>query len=435
MNFYHNALNCYTNRTTPTFIEPIMNIQSNVNYGGNKAKRQYKDQGGKGYKYQKVDSTDKVKPLGLGSEKYNTQTPQQLWLDLYQNLAAEFPHCACMIIDGVPEAIIDPPQPVMPPGLNAQARDLWKVTVLKGHTSDLERLKSMRQRNIDEEHSIASSMKQAGVTDLMSKRLTSTYAIGNPTGVFWLTSLLIADIKNMLTNAYNTSLAVLPQDRIEIGRQNFEWFKMMDYMSYDQFAAKYRDALITRAQTTGTMLSPSEECFHFLAKLPQQYAVIRSEYASGEARNNIRLSSGQLALEGIGYPTTLDELILTVQASIEASNKTKIGGGIATSYATITDGRGRGGRGRNQGRGGRGRGRGQSQISGKPQTYGQPQTHTAVGRTPFKYPDYLTHVQTGDKKKWIDLVKADNPIDYGRLPCKICCEKGKIGLHFNQFHT
>jgi len=219
LNFYHNALNCYTNRTTPTFIESNMNTQPNANSNGYKGKRPFNKGYSKSSKYQKLDSTtDNVKPLGLSSEKNHTQTPQQLWIDLYQNLSAEFPHVACMIIEGVPDAIIDPVQPPMPPGMNAAARDMWKHTVLKGYTSDLERKKSMRQRNIDEEHSIASKMKQA-VTDLMSKRLNVTYAIGNPLGISWLTSLLIADIKNMMINVYNTSLAVLPQDRIEIGRQ------------------------------------------------------------------------------------------------------------------------------------------------------------------------------------------------------------------------
>lgn len=371
-------------------------------------------------KYRAIDYSVKptTHPMGLDSEK-NHQTLPQFWDQLFKELVSEYPRIACLIIDGTPTPLIVPIQPVAPIGGTAADKRLWEGTTLKGYMYDVERLKTEIKADMKDQAAMCGKIKQY-VTALLNDRLRSHYPINANGAPIWSTTESVTAIKAMITQVHNSSKSVLPEQRLQQARANFTWIKMQDHQSLDVFALRFRQALTDWDQCLPPQTN-AEKCYNFLSKLTSEYENIRADIAIGEAKNEMRRSNGQLSIEGTGYPLTLDELILQIQASKESSNKSRSSGKQAVSFTTQAGtGNGRGGRGQ---RGGQGRGQ-----SGRSQ-------NGSTSTTTTKLSSELTNKHTGIVKKWIDMTKTDNPLDYGINPCQKCKDLGLLGLHLTKFHT
>jgi len=377
------------------------------------------------FKYQRTDPTMKMKTASLGLEsEHNKQTLTQFWEQLHKEFSPKYPNCACLLIDGVPTPLVVPVLPVAPPG-NAAAIRIWEHTILKGYTNDVESNKKEIKDRDKEQTSMCGELKQY-VTTLLNDRLTSHYPMNNVGAPIWTTTDKIAEAKLMICTVHNASKSVLPQQRIEMAKRNFDWIKMLEHQSLDIFAHRFRQGLIERNQSIAPY-TEQEKCYQFLSKLTSEYEAIRSDIAIGESKNEIRRAAGQAVIDGAGYPTTLDELILQIQASKESSTKSKTTGKQAVSYLTLA------GRGRGNGRGAQ---TGSNAQAGRTTQTGRgaqaSQTYRAYNN---HYSNDLKNIHTGVIKKFNDMTKDDNPVDYGRNPCKECQKHGVVGLHFHKFHV
>lgn len=380
-------------------------------------------------KLQRTEGESSVIHLGLWNE-HTKQTLSVFWEQLYQNLASDYPLNACSIIDVLPDEIEPPVQPIMMGGLSGAEKKLWEQTVLKGFTSDVETYKSEIRALKKERVSLVAKVKQF-VTPLLHDRLCTVFGADNALGLTWISTTSVAELKTMVTSAYNASKSVLSQNRQSMARDRFEWVKMLPNEPYDQFVLKFRRAVIERDQDLSTPLTEHEKCYYFLKKLNDNYEAVKVDVASGESKNEIRLSSGLPPMDGFGYPATLDLLVTSVLASYEASNRHKSTGYNSSSFVTVTDT----GRGRGKGRGHTTRGRGGRSGRGPsiPPASAIPTTNVNI-KANGKYPDVLVNLKTGLKKSWTEMSIDDNPVEYGRPSCRTCLLKGNVGLHFSKFH-
>ena len=375
-------------------------------------------------KYEVQHEPIAVTPIGLYTEG-NRQTLSMFWNQLYQFLAPDFPLNACYIINGTPTAPIVPTQPVMMNGLSAAEKRLWEHTVLRSYSSDLEYFKTELKSIQKERVSLCSKIRQY-VTPLLHDRLMTQYAIDN-VEMSWMTCDSVINMKLMISNVFNNSKAVLSQNRQFMVRDHFESVRMNANESFDKFTLRFRQEMDERDSML-IPLSHSEKCFHFLKKLNDSHESIKVEIASGESKNEIRRSAGLPPIEGFGYPSTLEELIVSVRASQEASVKQKSNNSNSVSFVTTASVSKTTTRPNQTKLSSRGRGR---SGPSKPSTP-SPNANAMVGG---KYPDVLVHLNSGIKKKWSDMDKDDNPIDYGRPTCKTCLSKGTAGFHFTKFHV
>ena len=283
-------------------------------------------------KYEVPTELITVTPMGLYTEG-NRQTLSMFWNQLYQLLAPDFPLNACLIINGIPTVPTIPEQPVMMQGLSAAEKRLWENTVLKGYTSDLESYKTEIKLIKKERISLCSKIKQYA-TPLMHDRLITQYAVDNAE-MSWMTCESVTNTKLMVSAVYNNSKAVLSQNWQSIAREHFELIRMNANESFDRFTLRFCQEINERDSIL-TPLSHSEKCYYFLKKLNDSYESIKVEMASGESENKIRRAAGLLPIEGFGYPSALEELIVSVRASQEASAKQKTNNFNSVSFVTTT---------------------------------------------------------------------------------------------------
>ena len=241
----------------------------------------------------------------------------QFWDQLYKEFSSKYPHCACLLIDGVPTPLVIPVMPIAPPG-NAAATRVWEHTVLKAYTYDVERnKKEIRIREL-EQISMCGELKQY-VTTLLNDRLTSHYPMNIVGSPIWTTTEKIAEAKEMMSNVHNASKSVLPQQLTDVAGGNPDWIRTLDSQSLDIFAHRFRQGLIERSQSLPPY-TEAEKCCQFLSKPTSEYETTRSDTATGEARSEVRRSGGLAVTDGAGHPSTPDELTLQTQASKESSS-------------------------------------------------------------------------------------------------------------------
>ena len=233
-------------------------------------------------KLQRTDNEPSVLHLGLWNE-HTKQTLSVFWEQLYQNLASDYHFNACSLIDVSPDEIEQPIQPIMMGGLSGAEKKLWEQTVLKGYTSDVETYKAEIRALRKERISLVATVKQF-VTPLLHDRLCTVFGAGNAMGLTWISTTSVAEVKTMVTNAYNASKSVLSQNRQSMARDRFEWVKVLPNEPYDQFFLKFRRAVIERDQDLST-LTEHEKCYYFLKKLNDNYEAVKVDVASGESKN------------------------------------------------------------------------------------------------------------------------------------------------------
>lgn len=370
---------------------------------------------------------DGITKLGLYSE-HNGQNEEKFFYDMYTKHGTKYPWTACLLIDGVIDIPAIQPQPVPPPGVNAADRRYWEQTVLKLWTSSVERNMDIREDIRKEEVQLCADLKDH-CTALLDTRLQTLYPMNNPNGEVWITSHTVVQVKQMMKRAYTGSIAISDDTRKQIAYQQWEAIKMYDNQSFDSFVYFYKQSEQKRNSILGP-LGVQQQCHAFLSKLNKSYATVVQKVSGDEAINQIRTQNGQPRVDGLGYPNTLDALIVFIKASTEAS-QSSTSGIRARSYMTIDAGRG--GRGRGSGRDSdRNAGRGRGRNGGRGNQI-NPSTPRTTNLTSESKP-LLTNVLNGLTKTWDDLTKHDNPIEWGYGPCRKCHKNKKVGLHFNHFH-
>ena len=150
----------------------------------------------------------------------------------------------------------------------------------------------------------------------MQSRLMTSYPTGATTA--WTTTRDIAEVRTMMTDAYNSSKGVLAEERENRTRDAWSTLNMLDWSNYDVFVRIFRERLDEYEAILGVM-TEDKRCHSFLSKLNQHYSTIRSTYFAGQSTKEGQIRRGVAPTVGIGYPDSLNTLITDVQAAIEGS--------------------------------------------------------------------------------------------------------------------